>query len=63
MAINQNVKYKSLIILLYFGYTLKTKYKNLAIFTTFLFLSLQVIEKPQNHLIFKILFLVNFHQF
>jgi hypothetical protein len=32
-----NVKYKSLIILLYFGYTLKTKYTNLAIFTTFFF--------------------------
>jgi hypothetical protein len=26
------MKYKSLIILLYFGYTLKTKYKNLMIF-------------------------------
>jgi hypothetical protein len=29
------VKYKSLIILLYFGYTQKTKYRNLVIFTLF----------------------------
>ncbi len=56
------MKYKSLIILLYFGYTLKTKYKYLADFTTFFPLTSQVIEKLQNHLIFNFSFLVKFRQ-
>jgi hypothetical protein len=56
-----NMKYKYWIILLYIGYTLKTKHKNLRIF----FSSLFVIENLQNRLIFeyfKFSFVVKFRQ-
>jgi len=55
------MKYKYWIILLYIGYTLKTKHKNLTIF----FSSLFVIENLQNRLIFeyfKFSFVVKFRQ-
>jgi hypothetical protein len=42
---------QSFIIFLYFGYTLKTKYKNLEIFT--IFFSLLAIGKLQKHMIFE----------
>jgi hypothetical protein len=54
------MKYKSLIIHLYFGYTWKTKYVNLAIFiippSSPLFHL--VIENLQSHLIVKFLILI-----
>jgi hypothetical protein len=50
------IKYKSLVNLLYFyGYILKTKYKNLEIFSVSF--SLLAIENFQNHLIFECLIL------
>ncbi len=57
-----NMSYKSLIIVLYFGYTLETKYRNLMIFTFFFPLHSQQLKTLQNHLfsIFKVLkFLVD----
>jgi len=48
------MKYKPLIILLYFGYTLETTYRNLKLkFFWAPLPSLLAIEKLQNHLIFE----------
>jgi hypothetical protein len=60
------MKYKSLFILVNFGYTLKTEYKNSGDFY-FLFFHFLAIEILQNHLIFEFLifnfvFLVKFRQ-
>jgi hypothetical protein len=46
-----NMSYKYLIIVLYFSYTLKTKYRNPMIFT-FFFLALLAIENPSKSVIF-----------